>query len=294
MDIKVSDFAHDSSLGIFTAVVADKKLSSKNPFSLFSSVLGFYDPKNRPLVAQRLTPVVEQWNMCLSPSLSDAADHSITKQASDDFYNTLSLICPAEVEKYKTKYISDQNRQYTRMEVVTLLNKLECKDEVLLGKVGMHNDVNLETGALNDNGIKKIRNMTKEQRKDVEDAFTSTTIRNPCGTSNSCASILDEVIQVQSNSVLNALQQAKQSEKMQTITTAIIVVGIILILIAFCIVFGIYRSRHNKRTVVQGSAKGADGADGADGEMGESVATNILPPAELSFDTDFDLSPIML
>lgn len=293
MDLKVSDFAHDSSAGIFTVVVGDKRLRSKNPFSLFSSVLGFYHPKDRQKVAQNLTPVVEQWNMCLSPSLIDAANHSTTKEMSDSFYGTVSLVCPTEVDKYETKYIRDQTKQYTQREVVTMLTKLECKDKVLLGKVGMQTNVNPETGALTELGVKKIMNMTKEERNEVEDAFTSATIQNPCGTSNSCMGILDSVIQVQTESVQNVLQKARKSEKMQKITMIITISCVILVLIAIGVVVGVFKSKARRVTVTtvgdEENAVSPPVLTSTSPLMDAPVTEIELPP-----DVELNLSPLKL
>lgn len=291
MDLKVSDFAHDSSKGVFTVVIAGKRLSSKNPFSLFSSALGFFDPKDRPKVAQSLAPVVEQWNLCLSPALIDAANHATNKDLSDEFYNTLSMVCPQEVEKYQTKYIQDQTRQYTQREVVTMLTKLECKDKVLLGQFGLQTDVNEETGALTEKGARQIMNMTKEERMEVHKVFTTTKIRNPCGESRSCMSVLDRVLENQTESVMNALEKARKYEKMQKITMIITITVIVLVLVAVGIVIGVFHHR-SKKVVVEEQVVPTL-ATSPTSELA-SVSSEPVTEIELPPDTELKLSPLRL
>ena len=285
MDLKVSDFAHDPSTGVFTVVVGGRRLTSKNPFSLFSSALQLYAPEDRPKMAQSLSPVVEQWNLCLSPALIDAANHSTTKELSDNFYNTLTVVCPTELEKYETKYVRDQTKQYTKREVVTLLTKLECKDKVLLGKFGMQKEVDPETGALDEKGVEKILSMTKKRRNEVKEEFSSARIRSPCDNSKSCMKILNDVLQVQTKSVLKACEKAEKRDKMQMITTIITIVTIVLVIIAVGVVIGVFHSRSKKAVVVEEVVP----ETGTAATVSEPVTEIELPP-----DTELKLSPLKL
>ena len=294
MDLKVSDFAHDPKLGMFTVTVAGKRLTSKNPFSLFSSVLQFYAPEERPKMAQHLRPVVEQWNMCLSPSLADAANHAVNKQLSDEFYNTVSLLCPDELKSYQTRYVRDQSRQYSVGEVVTMLTKVECKHKILLALFKLQEEVHPHTGAINEKAHKKILKMCKENREKLRNAYGKTTVPNPCGTSASCLSTLDKVLATQTHSVLKALDEAQHNDKMKKITMIVAIVAIVLVLVAIGVVIAVFHSKR-KGTKVGAEPVAVENSDiGGDEEVIIPVSPNSETEIEVPEDAELQLTPLKL
>lgn len=295
MDLKVSDFAHDSKLGMFTVTVGGKRLTSKNPFSLFSSALQFYAPGERPKMAQHLRPVVEQWNMCLSPSLLDAANHAVNKQLSDEFYETVSLICPDESGVYQTRYDRDQVREYSAKEVVTMLTKIECKHKILLALFKLQEEVNPDTGAINEKAHKKILKMSKEDREKLRIAYEKTVVPNPCGTSKSCLSTLDNVLTTQTHSVIEALNQAKHEDKMKKITMIVTITAIVLVLIAIGVVIAVFHAKRKGNGVKPVTVENAGVGDENGGEeVTIPVSPNEITEIEFPDDAELQLSPLKL